>query len=85
MNRLAVLRTMNGLTQKDVAKAIGVTQGAISAWEQGRKKPTIDKLPLLAKLYKVSEQAVLSAYMDKIEERSSKSLYLYYTSKGGFG
>ena len=68
MNRLAVLRTMNGLTQKDVANAIGVTQGAISAWEQGRKKPTIDKLPLLAKLYKVSEQAVLCAYMDKISK-----------------
>lgn len=75
MNRLAVLRTMNGLTQTDVAKAIGVTQGAISAWEQGRKKPTIDKLPLLAKLYKTSEQAVLSAYMDKITKN------YYYANK----
>ena len=66
MNRLAVLRVMNGLTQTDVAKEIGVSQGAISAWEQGRKKPTIDKLPLLAKIYNTSEQEVICAYMDKI-------------------
>lgn len=74
MNRLAVLRTMNGFTQTDVAKAVGVSQGAISAWEQGRKKPTIDKLPLLAKLYQTSEQVVLSAYMEKIPKN-------YYANK----
>lgn len=59
MKKLAGLRVRAGLTQTDVAKVIGVTQGAISAWERGEKKPTLDKLPTLAKLYGVSEQTIL--------------------------
>ncbi len=65
MKKLAGLRVRAGLTQTDVAKVVGVTQGAISAWELGKKKPTVNKLPLLAKLYGVSEQAILSACMEK--------------------
>lgn len=59
MKKLAGLRVRAGLTQTDVAKALGVTQGAISAWERGEKKPTLDRLPLLAKLYRVPEQTIL--------------------------
>ena len=60
MRKLAGLRVMAGLTQADVAKELNITQGAVSAWEQGRKNPTLDKVPSLAKLYRVSEQTIIA-------------------------
>lgn len=60
MRKLAGLRVMAGLTQAEVAKALNITQGAVSAWEQGKKNPTFDKVSRLAKLYKVSEQTIIS-------------------------
>lgn len=37
--RLKVLRAEHGLTQTDLAKALGVTQKVISSWETGRSNP----------------------------------------------
>ena len=36
---LKVLRAKHGLTQIDLAKALGVTQKVISSWETGRSNP----------------------------------------------
>ena len=70
MKKLARLRIRAGLTQEEAAKALNVTQGAISAWEQGKKNPKLNKLPMLAKLYGVSEQTILSACMEKSSKNS---------------
>ena len=70
MKKLVNLRVRVGLTQTDVAKALGVTQGAISAWEQGKKKPTLEKLPAIAKLYGISEQSIVEACMEKPAQSS---------------
>ena len=64
MKKLAGLRVTAGFTQAGVAKMIGVTQGAISSWEKNKKKPSLDKIPQLARLYGVSEQEIISACMD---------------------
>ncbi len=61
MKKLAGLRVTAGLTQLDVAKKIGVTQGAVSLWERGEGNPTLDKIPIIAKLYGVSEQEIIAA------------------------
>lgn len=61
MKKLAGMRVTNGFTQADVAKKIGVTQGAVSSWERGDGNPTLDKIPLLAKLYGVTEQDIITA------------------------
>ncbi len=47
------LRAVRGVKQEDVAIALGVERGTISLWETDRQKPTLDKLELLAQLYKV--------------------------------
>ena len=65
MQTLAGLRAKAGLTQNEVAKALGVTQCAVSFWERGDGKPKLSKIPLLAKLYGVTEQTIISACMEK--------------------
>lgn len=70
MATLAGLRAKAGLTQAEVAKALDVTQGAISIWECGDGKPKLSKIPALAKLYGTTEQAILSACMEKPAQSS---------------
>ena len=44
-------RKRAGLTQTDVAKALGVTVSAVCQWENGLTTPTGKRLPEIAKLY----------------------------------
>lgn len=37
-------RLRRGLSQRQVAERLGVTQGCISQWEQGNRNLTIDRL-----------------------------------------
>ena len=65
MNAIEKLRTKADLSQVELAEALGITQGAVSQWENGAGFPTSDKLPKLAKLlncsiddlYEVEEKA----------------------------
>lgn len=47
--RLKEKRKAKGMNQEELAKAIDVTQGSISSYEKGEKKPTADKLWALAR------------------------------------
>lgn len=44
------LRKRKNLTQSQLAKLVDVDQTAISQWETGRTKPTIDNLVLLSNI-----------------------------------
>lgn len=44
------LRKRKNLTQSQLAKLVNVDQTAISQWETGRTKPTIDNLVLLSNI-----------------------------------
>ena len=50
-NTLTRLRTARGLTQAELAAKLGVTDKAVSKWENGRAKPGLDTLRRLAALY----------------------------------
>lgn len=41
MINLKNIREQKGITQAQLAEMIGVTQGAVSAWETGRWEPTL--------------------------------------------
>lgn len=45
-------RKKAGLSQMDVAKALGITAGAVSMWEIGMTRPKSDKLVALADILK---------------------------------
>ena len=59
--RLAALRQAAGLTQAEVADAIGVPQQNVAYWEISSKPPRSDVIPALAKLLGVKIEALLSA------------------------
>ncbi len=57
--RLKFLRAERGLTQKDVAKAIGVAQSAVTFWENGKRVPNALAIIALAKFFDVSADYLL--------------------------
>ena len=59
-NYLYQLRKKNNLTQRYVAYELEVSDKAVSKWERGNSKPDVDKLKLLAALYNVSLDDLLS-------------------------
>lgn len=52
--RFKELREEQGLSQKDIAKEIGVTPSAWSAYEKGKQKPSVDVLYKIAERFKIS-------------------------------
>lgn len=51
---LAALRRKKGLSQQELAEALGVSRQAVSRWEVGASAPGTDNLLALSKLYGVS-------------------------------
>lgn len=45
---LRTARQTRGLTQRDVAAAMGIKQASVQLWEAGETKPSVERLPLLA-------------------------------------
>lgn len=52
--QLLKLRTEKQLSQTELARRLYVSRQAVSKWENGDADPSIDKLILLAKIFKVS-------------------------------
>ncbi|KPU62259.1 XRE family transcriptional regulator [Thermococcus sp. EP1] len=52
-NRLRELREWKGLTQEDLAKALGVTRQTIIAIEKGKYNPSLELAFKIAKFFKV--------------------------------
>lgn len=49
MTAIKDARKQRGLTQTELAQLINVTQGAISQWENGNSRPTLDNLVAIAR------------------------------------
>ena len=48
MNKIAEVRKSKGFTQQALAKAVGLTQGAVAHWESGRRQPPLAMLRKIA-------------------------------------
>lgn len=70
---LKILRTSNGLTQKQVANYLKINQYNLSDYETGRAKPDIDTLIKLADLYEVSLDDMLGHKVNQLKQTSSAS------------
>ena len=64
------LRKEHGMTQDQLANALGITFQAVSKWENGVSSPDISTLPLLADLFGVSVDQLLGREtLSQSEER----------------
>ncbi len=57
--KLKAARNGAGLTQEQVAEALGVSRQAVSKWENGTAEPSTSNLLALAKLYEVDVSELL--------------------------
>lgn len=62
--KLVRLRKEKGLSQMNVAEAMGISRQAISRWEVGVALPSTDNLRKLAELYEVSMDSLLKESVD---------------------
>ena len=53
-SQIHLYREKNGMEQKALAKAIGVTANAISNWENGRSRPDVNLLPSICETLQIS-------------------------------
>lgn len=53
-DRLRKLRKEKGMSQKQVAEGIGITEVGYQNYEVGRRKPTFSVLPTIAEFFDVS-------------------------------
>ena len=51
---LKMLRVSKNLLQTDVATALKVNRKTVSAWEQGKSLPAVDKIDAICEFYGVS-------------------------------
>ena len=63
--KLVELRSTKGVTQDDVAQAIGVSNKTVSKWENGISMPDLPMLVMLAEYYEVTTDALLGLVQTK--------------------
>ena len=78
---LAVLRKSQGITQKELAERVGVSDKTISHWERDESAPDISVLPILGDIFGVTVDELLrgeklpgAAGSDALSEKSEKQL-----------
>ena len=67
-NRIKSLRLNKFLTQKELGKLINVSPVSIGCWESGTKKPSIEALIAMAKVFNVSSDYLLGINEDDTSE-----------------
>ncbi|WP_337052508.1 helix-turn-helix transcriptional regulator [Pseudoxanthomonas sp. USHLN014] len=63
--RLRKARDAERLSQDAVAAELGVTKGSLSAWENGRNFPQLDKFAQLCTLYRASADHLIFGTLPK--------------------
>lgn len=97
---LKKVRRQSGLSQSDIAKAVGKNQSTIARYEQGKLSPTLDDIKELSKAlnidssYLLSNVSILSEIFDLSKSKNpfkTNIVYLYYyayisrTNSYGYG
>ena len=65
MTNLQRMRKKKGISQKEFADALGVTQGTVSAWESGRWDPTVENLRAVAKVLGVTVDELIGEPLEE--------------------
>lgn len=71
-NYIYELRTKSGLSQMQLAKQVGVSNKAVSKWENGKSKPTTDILKELAILFGIPVERLLGLREENPQKQITK-------------
>lgn len=71
MNRIKVLRLERNIKQVDLAKAVSVSQAALSGYETGKYEPDFDTLKRIAAYFDVSIDYLLGGKLDSRDNVSA--------------
>lgn len=72
-DKLFALRRRAGMSQQEVAAAIGVSRQTVSNWEQNQGAPALDKAAELAHLYGVSLNDLASDEVDVVSSAGTRA------------
>ena len=72
IEKLTGLREDHDLSQKDIAKILGITQTAISKYELGQRKYQVQDIITLCKYYGVSADYLLDLPLHLYDPRKRK-------------
>ena len=70
MNTIKSQRIASNLTQIELAKAVGVTQGAVAQWEKGLTSPNVKLLPAIALILNCTTDELLGVAKKPAEEQA---------------
>lgn len=64
--KLEMIRKQKGIKQQEIADATGVSISAVSHWESGRYKPSVENLIKIAEVLQCSiDELLADSEMDK--------------------
>lgn len=70
MQSIKAFMLKRDLTQADLANEVGVTQGMVSLWLSGRKRPSLDNLLSLSRITGVRIEELISDVTHLIESET---------------
>lgn len=68
-DRIKHLRKTKGISQEQLADAIGVSRQAVLKWESEQNIPDVDKIIALGEYFEVTTDYILNG-IEKIEEKT---------------
>ncbi|WP_276798686.1 helix-turn-helix transcriptional regulator, partial [Fusobacterium gonidiaformans] len=63
-NNIKRLRDMHGLTQAELGKIAGVSDKAISTWENGTAEPRMGAVQKIADYFDIKKSEIIDEYID---------------------
>ena len=79
---LAALRKANGMTQKDLAQRLNVSDKTVSRWERDDGAPDLSLIPVIAEIFGVTCDELLRGERKNPEERTEQREEAEYSPKG---
>ena len=65
---IAILRKANGMTQKDLAEKLNVSDKAVSRWERDECAPDLSLIPVIAEIFQVTTDELLRGERKNVEQ-----------------
>ncbi len=72
-DRIQALRKAKGMSQEQLADAIGVSRQAVSKWESEQATPDLEKVVIMSDLFDVTTDYLLKG-IEPVEEKDHKTM-----------